>query len=583
MNIISGLFEHCVLQRGNVISVTGTAAGNKVVAVVTKGQRRIAQAGVPIRRQQFTLRFRRLPAGGPYTVTLTAGAERLVVNDVLVGDVWICAGQSNMQGLGYLQHAEKPNPQVRAFYMDDHWAIARDPLHTYGNCVDDIHRLLAGDKRWPKPLEGVGPALSFALEMRRRTGVPQGLIPCAHGGSSLDQWSANLKSPSLYAATMRRVAKNGGRVAGIIWSQGESEGWSAALGQTYPGKMVELVKAFRRDLRDPRLPVVMTQIARMLPSRSFSPPWNLLQDQQRRLPLTIRQLAVVPTVDLPFDDDAHVGGDGNARLGRRLAEAMHLLRGGKGARPQIVLRRVRVVPDPLSWWGGSHVIVEFSNVAGKLVSAGRPTGFTIGHPSSVFGVNLDGQRAIVRTSLPPVEVMTQSLYYGQGSDPYCNITDQAGRSLPAFVMPLGTSRVLTPFVKPRVSQVFPGAALPYPAESVLWRTKPFQTDFCDVHDEFTTGAQLIYLACDLHVTEPMKLVALLGYDGPVKLWVDGRELFHDPNGTNPGIIDAKCIRFDAAPGPHQVRVALGSNAGKAWGIYLRFQRLDGHLLPEVRP
>ena len=116
---------------------------------------------------------------------------------------------------------------VRAFYMDDHWDIAQDPLHTYGQCVDEVHRLLSpGPSPWPRPLEGVGPAISFGQEMWRRTGVPQGLIACGHGGSSLDQWSPELKSTgskSLYGATLRRVAKNSGRVAGILWYQGENE------------------------------------------------------------------------------------------------------------------------------------------------------------------------------------------------------------------------------------------------------------------------------------------------------------------------------------------------------------------------
>ncbi|MCG3149284.1 MAG: hypothetical protein PCFJNLEI_02744 [Verrucomicrobiae bacterium] len=441
MQIITGLFDHCVLQRDGSVPVTGTAAHGKVVAVITQGRRKIAHATAPIRRQQFTLRLQRLPAGGPYTVTLTAGTERLVVNDILVGDLWICAGQSNMQGLGYLKHAEKPHSQVRAFYLDDHWAIARDPLHTYGNCVDEIHGLLVGDNKWPKPLEGVGPALSFALEMRRRTGVPQGLISCAHGGSSLAQWNAALPAPSLYTATLRRVTKNGGRVAGLLWSQGESEAGVASDAGVYTARMAELVQAFRRDLHAPRLPVTMTQIARVIPARTTGPLWNSVQDQQRCLPKVVRHLAVVPTVDLPYDDDAHIGGDGNARLGRRLAEAMHRLRGGTGTRPQIVCRRVHVVPDPLSWWGGTKVIVEFDHVAGKLVSSGRPTGFAIGNPSCVYGVTLAGNCAIVRTALPPVEVLTQSLYYGQGTDPYCNITDQAGRSLPAFVIPLRQARV----------------------------------------------------------------------------------------------------------------------------------------------
>ncbi len=66
----------------------------------------------------------------------------------------------------------------------------------------------------------------------------------------------------------------------------------------------------------------------------------------------------------------------------------------------------------------------------------------------------------------------------------------------------------------------------------------------------------------------------MGYDGPVKVWLDGREVFHDPNGTNPAIAGAARISLRAGRGEHELVVALGSNGGRAWGIYLRFERKD---------
>jgi hypothetical protein len=72
----------------------------------------------------------------------------------------------------------------------------------------------------------------------------------------------------------------------------------------------------------------------------------------------------------------------------------------------------------------------------------------------------------------------------------------------------------------------------------------------------------------------MKLAALLGYDGPVKFWIDRRELFYDPDGTNPAVQDDKHIPLDLKAGKHPVLVALGSNFGQAWGCFLRFERTD---------
>jgi len=148
------------------------------------------------------------------------------------------------------------------------------------------------------------------------------------------------------------------------------------------------------------------------------------------------------------------------------------------------------------------------------------------------------------------------------------------------LMTVGEPMAITRFAKPRVTSLLPGAGklagLELPA-NLEWRVKAFPKDFCDLHDELSAvngEDKLVFFACDMHVGEPMKLAALLGYDGPVKLWVDSRELFYDSNGKNPGIIDHKRIQFNATPGQHQVIVALGSNHGRAWGIYLRFRRLD---------
>ena len=66
----------------------------------------------------------------------------------------------------------------------------------------------------------------------------------------------------------------------------------------------------------------------------------------------------------------------------------------------------------------------------------------------------------------------------------------------------------------------------------------------------------------------MCLQVQFGYDGPVKLWFDGKQEYHDPEGTNPAAQGKACISFGAGRGPHEIMIALGSNYGQAWGIYL---------------
>jgi hypothetical protein len=71
----------------------------------------------------------------------------------------------------------------------------------------------------------------------------------------------------------------------------------------------------------------------------------------------------------------------------------------------------------------------------------------------------------------------------------------------------------------------------------------------------------------------MRLALLLGYDGPVKAWVDGREVAHDPDGVNPATPSKCTVPFKAAAGAHEIVVALGTNHSAAWGIFLRIERL----------
>lgn len=86
--------------------------------------------------------------------------------------------------------------------------------------------------------------------------------------------------------------------------------------------------------------------------------------------------------------------------------------------------------------------------------------------------------------------------------------------------------------------------------------------------------EVVWFACRFSCSEDMRLALVLGYDGPLKVWVDGQARFHDPNGINPAIADKVKVSIRAAQGTHEVLLALGTNHGAAWGIFLRFERID---------
>ena len=132
-----------------------------------------------------------------------------------------------------------------------------------------------------------------------------------------------------------------------------------------------------------------------------------------------------------------------------------------------------------------------------------------------------------------------------------------------------------------VSRVMPPAGkldkLGYPGKKGSLRFAPrvFTAAFCDVHDDLAAGASedaLIYFVSRIHGAAPGPVELRLGYDGPVKAWIDGREVFHDPNGTNPGVVDKAVIPWKATRKNHELTIALGSNHGKACGLYARLYR-----------
>lgn len=614
MNITEGLLDRIVLQRNNrnvsEAEFSGdTHAAGDVIVRVTKGGKKVKGFDGKVvgkaSNGKIEGKLVGLPAGGPYNVVVAVVSrgsksqavvtEKQTIKGVLVGDVWIAAGQSNMQGCGNSPYRAKPDPMVRAFYMDDHWATAVDPIHQLDIAVDSFHN---NGKRSTIPYKnpkGVGPAVHFAQDMYRRTRVPQGVIACAHGGTSMSQWDPKLKSQggaSLYGASMRRLKKNGGKIAGVIWYQGESD-CNPDASRLFTSRMKELIAGFRKDARDPKLPFVQVQLGRLITMGFDIPSWNSVQNQQRKLAEEVPHVSFVAAYDLQLDDTIHVGGRGMAILGARLAYAMDVLRrGSKAGKPPISPKKINIKTNN----GQVDVHIEFDNVVGSLRVPGglRPTGFSLvdSRPvTKIYDIELKGNTVILHTMIAMSGLGDLSVHHGWGIDTYCNIQDEAGRLIPVFgPMAISEPRAVTPMVE-RINIAFPVAiptdagvdtklnGLKYPTDqaSFPWKLNTFDNRFCDIHLQAAhlPGQDFItYFKCTLDIHEPMKLDLCLGYDGPVKAWIDGEEVFHDPQGNNPAWEDRGRAAIKAKPGSHEVLIALASNKNNAWGIFLRFERMD---------
>ena len=617
MKIQAGLFPHMVLQRDGKAAQDAAVLGSCAAkgAVVARAVR---PDGVPIRGwaarrvgtadgRSFRATLAGLPVGGPYDITLVVGGESLAVPDVLVGDVWICAGQSNMQGCGHFPKKRLGRePLVRAFYMDDHWDVAQDPVHALVIAVDPVHTsgtLLPG--RPLPPYRGVSPAVAFGQEMLRLTGIPQGLLACAHGGTSMSQWDPKLKKMgghSLYGATFRRLGKNypSGKVAGLLWYQGCNDA-NPDLQPFYKERTIALFKAFRRDLRAPGLPIAMVQIGNfVVPLNPKEKSWTAVRDDQRRICLEMEGVVLVPAYDLELDEEIHLSGEAQYQLGRRLASALRPVGRTDGKRlPAHEIRLAGIAAEKYED-GRLVLIASFDNVVGSLVAAGRPTGFSVAlggddRPGNVTNVHLDGNRVRILTTLnyTEMEYARATLHYAYGFNTYANVTDEEGRPLPAFsvspIPPARPDRVATAFATPpalAVSGFVPAArdlsdiaacprfeALPATDRPTLSGTGAF-IDLHVVLSQRRGREEALFFRTRFVCDGDWNLKLLLGYDGPVKVWIDGAEVFRDPDGRCPAFVDKAQADISAGAGTHELVVALSTNLGTAWGIFLRLARHD---------
>ncbi len=466
--IVTGPAAHQVLQRSSEdradLKLAGTAAvkhNNRYVDV------RILKKdgdkdGAPlidwnpsaekVKAGKWTAELKGIRVGGPYKLEVrVTGVPASVqsVDDLWVGDLWVLAGQSNMEGVGNLVDVQAPVEAIHSFNMADAWGVARDPLHRLRSSADAVHwaKNEKGDpERWTVEREdeeiynrrkkGAGLALPFALELYRRTGVPIGLIPCAHGGTSMDQWSPAEKAKgggSLYGATIRRIAAVGGKVKGVLWYQGESDANEKAA-PGFAAKFEALIAAFRADTGQADLPFYYVQIGRFV-NNSGPAYWNQVQEAQRLAELKIPRAGMAAAVDLTLDDQIHVSTPDLKRLGRRLARlaAKDLFPGDKES------AGFTKGPRPVSAKAdGASVKVKFDGVNGQLSSDGRISGFSIHDAKGdavplIYKARFDPNDATVIQ----LDVFTKlpagaTLQYGAGKDPYCNIRDTADMALPAF-------------------------------------------------------------------------------------------------------------------------------------------------------
>ncbi len=346
----------------------------------------------------------KLPTGGPYTIEFRLGTAMVRRTGILVGDLYLLAGQSNMVGRAPLVDPAPPDPRVRMLTAEDVWTVARDP----------VHEALPRDGR----VVGIGLGLPFAKEMVRRTGVPVGLVPCAVGGTSMAQWSPDLRSQlrrSLYGNFLAR-ARMAGPAKAVLWYQGESDASAMDTASSYGERFQALVRTMRADLGQPQLPFYYAQLSRYVINKGYEG-WDTVREAQRLAEAAIQPGGMVATIDLTLTDPIHLDRESLERVGKRLA--------------------ARIVDGPgpalasMSWDAPGRLRLHFTK---RVASAGkgRIHGFDLDSPA-VYHAAQDAATGDIVLSIAPAEAgQSRSLYYCRGLNPVCDLADASGQALPAF-------------------------------------------------------------------------------------------------------------------------------------------------------
>lgn len=172
-----------VVQRDQPVQVWGRAApGARIAASFAEGEAIIAQAD---EEGRWSLELPAQTAGGPYVMRIDDGTQPRVLRDVLVGDVWLASGQSNMEWSiaqsadPDTETARATDPQIRHFKIPKSWAGEPQADLAGGEWV-------ASSPQAAARFSAV--AHFFARELRKVTGVPIGIIDSTWGGSRIEAW-----------------------------------------------------------------------------------------------------------------------------------------------------------------------------------------------------------------------------------------------------------------------------------------------------------------------------------------------------------------------------------------------------------
>ena len=285
LRVVPVISSHMVLQREKPAPIWGTSDPGARVTVRFADQKHTTRADAD---GHWQVTLRPMPASTrPQTLTIQSGRERLVMEDVLVGEVWIAGGQSNMEfNMGPVWRGGSTNKVDRPKYGPN---IQQQELD---RAEAPLMRTLLVEKQHCDTLPATGwvnidsetlPSMTacgyfFAKNLIDSLQVPVGIINSCWGGSRIESWTPEsyylsdpLLSPrvhdhrfdtqtigDMWQGMIRPLAPFALR--GIIWYQGESN-LTNSLTDLYPRMERLLVQSWRDHWQDPELAFYCVQLA----------------------------------------------------------------------------------------------------------------------------------------------------------------------------------------------------------------------------------------------------------------------------------------------------------------------------------
>lgn len=448
--------SNMVLQRGIPVPVWGTANAGEKITVSFAGQTVTTQAGAD---GKWLLRFNPLKASAePRTLTIT-GTNQIELQNVLVGEVWICSGQSNME-LVPAKGLFDPGPEIAAA----NWpkirmllvekVVAEQPLSdlkgTWAECTPDVMQKFSAA------------AYFFGREIHQKVGVPVGLVGIYYGGSNgqawvrrgaleadpdlagyVTEWDARLQAAKaertttgLRPSTNEPVTSRyrpanfyNGMVApllrfairGVIWYQGEANTANVKDAALYAKLFRTLITDWRAEWGEGDFPFLFVQLPGSEPRypQPTDSAWARVRESQQQA-LVLKNTLMEVTIDI--GEGANVHAHNKRDVGLRLAWlALNKVYGQRGVACEgPKFRSVKLQ--------GGKAVLSFTNPGGGLISRNAEglKGFAIAGADQNFvwaEAKIVGDVVIV--SSPQVKVPV-AVRYAWADNPEVSLFNQDG-------------------------------------------------------------------------------------------------------------------------------------------------------------